>query len=121
MHESDNPLYKDIPLKPTRKIIARNMQASLQNMAQLTLNRSFDGRRLLAARALCKASPDADIQKITLNDMILFSVSRVLPNHPMLNSHYMGDFIRVFKLSILVLPLIRLAVCWFRTFSRRTA
>ena len=90
-------IYKDTKLKPVRRIIAKNMHASLQEMAQLTLNTSFDARKLMAARKACKASDDEDMQKITLNDMVLYAVAKVLPNHPALNSHFMGDFIRTFS------------------------
>ena len=35
-------------------------------------------------------------RQITYNDMILFAVSRVLKNHPVLNAHFLGDHIRYF-------------------------
>jgi pyruvate dehydrogenase E2 component (dihydrolipoamide acetyltransferase) len=81
-----------------RKVIARSMQASLQQMAQLTLNASFDATDLLAlrsrlkqagARGLTAAQGFALAEQVpTINDLILYAVARVLPRHPACNAHY---------------------------------
>lgn len=89
--------YKDTKLKPVRKVIAKNMMESLQSMAQLTLNTSFNAEKLLSARKAYKANADEDIQKITINDMILYAVAQVLPAHPALNSYFLGDVMRTFS------------------------
>ena len=81
------PDYTEEPMSNVRKVIARSMHASLSEMAQLTLNSSFDATALLAYRAKLKASDESlGLSKITLNDMILWAVSRILPNHPTLNT-----------------------------------
>ncbi len=90
--------YEDVKLPNIRKVIAKSMHASLSNMAQLTLNSSFDATKLMALRASLKASAEKlGIGNITLNDMVLFAVSRVLLNHRDLNAHYLDDVIRYFN------------------------
>lgn len=89
--------YKDVKLKPLRKVLAKNMHDSLQEMAQLTINMSFDARKILSVRKAFKESADEATQKITINDMVLYGVSRILPNHPMLNAYFMEGFIRTFN------------------------
>ena len=67
-------------------------------MAQLTLNTSFDATRLLALRASLKSGAEKlGLANITLNDMILFAVSRVILNHKDLNAHYLDDTMRYFN------------------------
>ena len=75
------------PLQGTRKIIAERMLYSIQSTAQLTLNASADARALLSFRQRLKSSAEAfDLQNVTINDFILFTVSRTLPDHPELNA-----------------------------------
>ncbi len=82
--------YEDVKLPNIRKVIAKSMHASLSNMAQLTLNASFDATALMAFRASCKAKAETmGLNNITLNDMVLFAVSRTLPAHRDLNAHYL--------------------------------
>ena len=90
--------YEDVKLSGVRRVIAKSMHASLSNMAQLTLNSSFDATKLMALRASLKAGAEKmGLANITLNDMILFAVSRVLPSHKDLNAHYLDDVIRYFN------------------------
>ena len=90
--------YEDVKLSNVRKVIAKSMHASLSNMAQLTLNSSFDATKLMALRASLKNGAEKlGLANITLNDMVLFAVSRVILNHKDLNAHYMDDFIRYFN------------------------
>ncbi len=84
--------YEDVRLSNIRKVIARSMHASLSTMAQLTLNASFDATKILAYRASLKAGGEAlGMENITLNDIVLFAVSRTLKNHKDLNAHYLDD------------------------------
>ena len=72
--------YEEEPLSNIRKVIARAMHSSLSEMAQLTLNSSFDATNLLAYRAKLKENGEAlGLSKITINDMVLFAVARILP------------------------------------------
>jgi pyruvate dehydrogenase E2 component (dihydrolipoamide acetyltransferase) len=73
------------------------MLASLQTTAQLTLNRAADARALLAYRKRLKASDEnLGLQGITINDLVLFAVSRTLLQHPALNAHFDAGAIRQF-------------------------
>ena len=90
--------YTDVKVTNIRRVIAKSMHASLSNMAQLTLNSSFDATELLAYRAKVKANGEAlGMANITLNDMVLFAVAKTLMNHKECNAHWMDDFIRVFE------------------------
>lgn len=90
--------YEDVKLPNIRKIIAKQMCASLSTMAQLTFNTSFDATKIQALRAALKAGAEKlELSNITYNDMILFAVSRVLPKHRALNAHYLDDTMRYFN------------------------
>ena len=68
--------YTEQPLSNVRKLIAKAMQYSLQNSAQLTHHMGADVRFLLEARQKIKdkLSTDKSQQDITLNDMICWCV-----------------------------------------------
>ncbi|MCL2488414.1 MAG: 2-oxo acid dehydrogenase subunit E2 [Oscillospiraceae bacterium] len=74
-----------------RKAIAKSMLQSLSSMAQLTNQGSFDATNILQYRAVLKASKDETITGITLNDILLYAVSRTLKNHRDLNAHLIGE------------------------------
>ena len=74
------------------------MHSSLSEMAQLTLNSSFDATNLLAYRAKLKENGEAlGLSKITINDMVLFAVARILPKYPEINANLVGDTFRKYK------------------------
>ncbi len=90
--------YVDVKLPNIRKVIAKSMHQSLSTMAQLTLNSSFDATKLMALRASLKGGAEKmGLPNITLNDMVLFAVSRVLLNHKDLNAHFLDDSMRYFN------------------------
>lgn len=90
--------YEDVKLSNVRKVIARNMHDSLQSMAQLTNTASFDATAILAYREQVKAHGEAmGLGNITLNDFVLYAVSRVLLDFPDLNAHFLDDKMRLFK------------------------
>jgi pyruvate dehydrogenase E2 component (dihydrolipoamide acetyltransferase) len=92
------PLYEEVQLPHIRKVIAKAMHQSLATTAQLTLNTSFDATELLNYRKKLKEAKDRlDIENITINDMILFAVSRTLLNHRDLNAHLIDDKMRYFS------------------------
>ena len=87
-----------------RKLIAKSMVNSLSTMAQLTYNMSFDATDILAFRAKVKKAKEAGLTEklglpdsITINDIILYVVSRVSLNHKMCNAHYMDDHMVFFN------------------------
>ncbi|MDD3920441.1 MAG: dihydrolipoamide acetyltransferase family protein [Eubacteriales bacterium] len=89
--------YEDRKLPNVRKVIAKAMQQSLTNAAQLTHTSSFDAANIMALRAQIKSMAEtAELPNITLNDMILYACSRVLLRHPDLNAHYLDDRMRYF-------------------------
>ena len=86
--------YEDVKIPNIRKIIAKQMCASLSTMAQLTLNTSFDATKMIALRNSLKSGAEKmGLANITYNDMILFAVSRVLsnPKFKVFNAHYLND------------------------------
>ena len=90
--------YEDVKLSNIRKVIARSMHDSLSNMAQLTLNSSFDATQIMAYRAMLKANAESmGLGNITFNDMILFAVAKTVLGHRDCNAHYLDDKIRYFN------------------------
>lgn len=91
--------YEDQKLSNIRKLIAKSMQASLQNSAQLTHHLGADARRILQLRKKAKAAFECgQLQvNITLNDFVCFAVIKALQKFPNVNSHFLGDSIRYFK------------------------
>jgi pyruvate dehydrogenase E2 component (dihydrolipoamide acetyltransferase) len=73
------------------------MHRSLAEMAQLTHHSSADATSMQNYRAKVKAQAAAGGPNITLNDMVLFVVSRVLTQHKDLNAHFLGDKMRYFS------------------------
>jgi pyruvate dehydrogenase E2 component (dihydrolipoamide acetyltransferase) len=87
-----------VPVRGVRKVIAERMLASLQTTAQLTLNTSADARALLAYRKRLKNSPETlGLQKVTINDLVHFAVSRTLPLFRDLNALFEGDQISLYR------------------------
>lgn len=76
-----------IPVRGTRRLIAERMHASLRDTAQLTMTSYADATRLLQLRAAFKtADPQFEMSDVTLNDLLLFAVSRTLIEHPEINA-----------------------------------
>ena len=88
------PDFEAIPVQGVRRVIAKRMLESLQSTAQLTLNRSADAHALLAYRERLKASDETlGLRQVTINDLILFTVSRTLKRHAQLNALFTDDVI----------------------------
>lgn len=89
---------RTITVKGIRKVIAGRMLASLQTTAQLTLNASADARALLAYRQRLKESAEAlGLRQVSINDLLLLALSRVLPHYPDLNATFSDDTISQYK------------------------
>ncbi|PKL13734.1 MAG: 2-oxo acid dehydrogenase subunit E2, partial [Spirochaetae bacterium HGW-Spirochaetae-8] len=85
-------------VKGVRKVTARRMHDSIATTAQLTMNAFANATALKALRERFKTSdPKLGLQKITINDLLLFAVSRTIPQFPYMNSHFLGDRILTFK------------------------
>ena len=90
--------YEEVPMTNIRKVIAKSMSASLTEMAQLTLNTSFDATAILNYRKVLKAKGEAfGMEKVTLNDMILYAVSRIILGHRDINAHLIDNKMRLFN------------------------
>ena len=88
----------ETPVTDIRKAISDRMLASLSESAQYTLNASASAVQLQELRKQLKAAKeDPDLAKITMTDIILFAVSRVLPSFPYMNSHKDGNFITTYE------------------------
>lgn len=87
--------YTDTPIKGIRKVIADRMMGSLATTAQFTLNASANATHLQSLRGRLKeAGEAAGFGKITINDLVLFAVSRVLPSFQYMNGVKMDGVIR---------------------------
>jgi len=91
--------YEDKKLSNMRKLIAKAMHSSLQNSAQLTHHLGADARRMMELRKKIKAAMDAGTltTNITLNDMVCFAVIKALKKFPNVNSHFLGESLRLFN------------------------
>jgi len=88
----------EVRVSGIRKLIAERMLASLQNTAQLTLNAGADARALLEYRRKLKAQgEDSPLASITINHLLLFAVSRVLPSFPECNALFQDEVIRRYE------------------------
>ncbi len=84
---ADAPDYVDEKFSAIRKATAKAMVRSLSTMAQLTHQHSFDASTILNLRKQLKANGEAmGMPNITINDLVMFAVSRILLNHPQLNA-----------------------------------
>ena len=82
-----------------RKLIARSMYNSLQNSAQLTHMLGADARKVQALRKKAKkALEEGRIDaNVTINDFVCFAVIKALQKFPKVNSHCLGDSMRIFN------------------------
>ena len=80
-----------------RKVIAQNMHDSLAGMAQLSMTAYFDATEIFAFRAKVKALGEKlGYPNISINDMILFAVSRTVLDHPLFNAHFSDAETKIF-------------------------
>ncbi|MDD3692983.1 MAG: dihydrolipoamide acetyltransferase family protein [Oscillospiraceae bacterium] len=95
------PAYTDEKMSGVRRAIAKSMKLSLSTIPQLTHTLTFDATEILALRKRIKLNAESlGLSNITLNDIILFAVSRVLskPEHRALNAHCLeNDTVRYFN------------------------
>ncbi|MDR1231741.1 MAG: 2-oxo acid dehydrogenase subunit E2 [Spirochaetaceae bacterium] len=96
--DSGEGAITETPVKGIRKVIADRMLKSLAESAQFTLNSHAPAVRMQELRARMKGSEETlGLAKITVNDLILFAVSRVLPLFPFMNAHKTGETLRTFE------------------------
>ena len=91
--------FQVVKMSNMRKLIAKSMYNSLQNSAQLTHMLGADARKVMALRKKAKKALEegkVDVN-ITINDFVCFAVIKALQQFPNLNSHCLGDAMRIFK------------------------
>ena len=87
--------YEDIPIKGIRKITAERMHESLQKTAQLTFNTSADAQSLLLFRKQLKKNAELlNLASISIGDMVMYAVSRVLQTYPDFNATFQNNVFR---------------------------
>lgn len=91
--------FKVEKMSNMRKLIAKSMYNSLQNSAQLTHMLGADARRIQALRKKAKkALEEGRIDaNITINDFVCYAVIKALQKFPSVNSHCLGDAMRIFN------------------------
>jgi pyruvate dehydrogenase E2 component (dihydrolipoamide acetyltransferase) len=86
------------PLKGIRKLISDRMLESLQTTAQLTLTRHANAETILGMRKRFKGADESfGLNKITVNDLMLYAVSRTLPKVPELNCLFQDNAVHAYK------------------------
>ena len=91
--------FEVVKMSNMRKLIAKSMYNSLQNSAQLTHMLGADARKVQALRKKAKkALEEGKIDvNITINDFVCYAVIKALKKFPNLNSHCLGDAMRIFS------------------------
>ena len=91
--------FQVVKMSNMRKLIAKSMYNSLQNSAQLTHMLGADARKVMALRKKAKKAFEEgrlDVN-VTINDFVCYAVIRTLGQFPNVNSHCLGDAMRLFK------------------------
>lgn len=84
--------FREIPVRSIRKITAERMLQSVSTTSQLTLHTSANAVTLLELRKRFKQSaPELGFNSVSINDLMLFAVSRTVKQFPFANSHFLGD------------------------------
>lgn len=87
-----------VPMDGLRKLIADNMQASLQNAAQLTVFVEADVTETVVLRETMLARNKKDPEyRLSFNDIIAFAVCRALRQHPVMNTTLQADGIHMHR------------------------
>ena len=95
---SDEAEFVDVPMTNIRKVISKAMHNSLATTAQLTLNTSFDATEIMAYRKKLKSGAEKlGLGNITLNDIVLYAVSRTILAHKDLNATLNDNTMRIFN------------------------
>jgi pyruvate dehydrogenase E2 component (dihydrolipoamide acetyltransferase) len=91
--------YEDKKLSNMRKLIAKAMHSSLQNSAQLTHHLGADARNIQNLRKKAKKAFEARTlsANLTINDFVCFAVVKALKKFPNVNSHFLGESMRLFN------------------------
>jgi len=86
-----------IPLKGMRKSIAEHMQRSLSISAQLTTMGEIDMTNIVNLREELVKQENALGTRVTYTDILVFTLARVLKEHPVINSSLIDNEIKVWE------------------------
>ena len=84
--------FEEVPVSQMRKIIAKRLAESKFSAPHFYLTMSVDMDNAVAGRA--KMNEFSSV-KISFNDLVLKAVAIALKQHPMVNSSWLGDKIRI--------------------------
>ena len=88
---------EEIPIVGVRRAVFRNMYASLQNQAQLTLHTEASAEGLIATRNKMNAIAGKSGRKISYNALIVKAIASALRKHPRVNASVVEDKIVVWR------------------------
>lgn len=95
--DEDTADYETVELSRARLLIGERMTAAFTSVPQVVLNTSFDASQLLAFRKELKAAQSAqELNQITINDMLVYAVSRTILNYRELNAHFVQDKLHLY-------------------------
>ena len=93
----DKKVKTTIPLKGMRKSIAGHMQRSLSISAQLTTMGEIDMTNIVNRREELVKQENALGTRVTYTDILVFTLARVLKEHPVINSSLIESEIKVWE------------------------
>jgi pyruvate dehydrogenase E2 component (dihydrolipoamide acetyltransferase) len=85
--------FRDVPLTQIRKTIARRLVESIGPIPTFYLTAEYDVERIAEMRkAMAEEGQDF---RVSINDILIKAVATALVQHPEVNSHWLGDHIRM--------------------------
>lgn len=93
----EKSVKQTIPLRGMRGAIAEHMHRSLSVSAQLTAMGEIDMTHMVRLRKDFVDQESVLGTRITYTDLFVFAISRVLRNHPRINSSIIGNEIKVWE------------------------
>ncbi len=94
---ADRRVQATLPLKGMRGAIAEHMHRSLSLAAQLTTIGEIDMTEMVKLRHKFIEQENVIGARITYTDILVFAISRVLQNHPIINSSIIDSEIKVWE------------------------
>lgn len=86
---------KEIPLIGMRRVIAQNMQRSMQEAPHMVLQMDVEMDAAEGLRKLANTNKSADAPKVSVTAVIVKAVASALKQNPIVNSQFAGDKINV--------------------------
>ncbi len=86
-----------VPLTPTRRTIARRLEASQRETVPVTLTREVEATALAALRERLLLELAEGEERLTYTDLLVSITARCLGRHPHLNARFDGEALEVFE------------------------